>query len=116
MYKRSVALLACFVSTFAWPQEFSAQALLGRWEFTAYAEASSPQERTPVGVLFEFRTGGVLVTKTSTGDVEAKYTVNGNTVTYSDARGEQPWRILEFKPDVSIVIDNRGTLMYLERR
>jgi hypothetical protein len=112
----STLLLACLASLPAWAQEFSAEALLGQWEFAAYAEANSPEERIPVGVLFEFRPGGVLVTKRSTGDVESRYSVDGETVTYADARGEQTWKVREFAPNASIVIENRGTLMYLERR
>jgi hypothetical protein len=116
LIKRAALLLVCLAGAGAWAQEFSAEALLGQWEFTAYAEASSPEERTPVGVLFEFRPGGVLLTKRPNGDVESSYSVDGDIVTYSDARGEQIWTIREFNPEVSIVIDNRGTLMYLERR
>jgi hypothetical protein len=116
MTKRSALLLACLASSVAWAQEFSAEALLGQWEFTAYAEASSPEERTPVGAVFEFRPSGVLVTKRSSGDVESRYSVNDDIVTYSDARGEQTWRVRAFEPGASIVFENRGTLMYLERR
>jgi hypothetical protein len=114
--KRSALLLVCLASSLALAQEFSADELLGQWEFTSYAEASSPEERTPVGVLFEFRRGGVVVAKRSTGDVESSYSVDGTTVTYSDARGSQTWIVREFEPGVSIVIANSGTLMYLERR
>jgi hypothetical protein len=42
MTKRSALLLACLASSVAWAQEFSAEALLGQWEFTAYV--STPTE------------------------------------------------------------------------
>jgi hypothetical protein len=45
----------------AWAQEFSAQAPLGEWEFTAYAERSTPDQRTQVGMMFEFRPNGVMI-------------------------------------------------------
>ncbi len=114
--KRIAVLFVCFVGAAAWAQQFSAEALVGLWEFTAYAEESAPSERTPVGVLFEFRPNGTLISKMSTGDVESSYSVDGMTIHYSDARGEQTWTVRAFEPGVSLVFDNSGTLMYLERR
>lgn len=116
MIKRFALLFLCLGGSLALTEEFSVDQLLGQWEFTSYAEASSPEERTPVGVLFEFRQAGVLVTRSSTGVVESSYSIAGAIITYSDARGEQTWTIREFKPGVSIVIENNGTLMYFERR
>jgi len=94
----------------------SVESLLGEWEFTAYAERSSPDERTPVGVVFEFRPNGVLITKRPNGDIESGYSVEGNTFSFLDENGEQIWTVRAFEPGVSLVMENRSTVMYLERR
>lgn len=116
MIRRFALTLVCLAGTAASAQQFSADALIGLWEFTAYAEERDPGERTPVGVLFDFRPNGTLISKMSTGDVESHYSVDGMTIHYSDARGEQTWTVRAFEAGVSLVFENRGTLMYLERR
>lgn len=114
--RKSALLLVCLVSAIASAQDFSAAALIGEWEFTAYAESDTPDARVAVGVRFEFRPDGTLISKMPTGDVESRYSVDGNTILYSDANGEQTWILRAFEPGKSIVFENRGTLMYFERR
>lgn len=104
------------VGSFASAQELSREALIGEWEFTAYAETSTPNDRVAVGVVFDFRPDGTLITKRSTGDVESRYSIEGATIRYSGQGGEQTWIVRAFEPGVSIVFENGGTLMYLERR
>lgn len=116
MIVRLSILLLTVISMSVLAQEFSAQALLGKWEFTAYAERSSPDDRTPVGAVFEFRPNGVLITTMRDTQTESSYSVDGDTFRYQDANGEQVWTVREFEPDISIVLENRSTLMFLERR
>jgi hypothetical protein len=117
MTKRiSMLCLLMWLGSAAWAQEFSAEALLGKWEFVAYAERDAPEERRPVGVIFEFRPDGVMISMMPDGAVESAYSVDGNTMRYGGQGGEQTWTVRTFVPDESIVMENAGTLMYLERR
>ena len=116
MIRRLVLLAFSVASVAIAAQELSVQSLLGEWEFTAYAEIDSPDERTPVGVVFEFRPNGVVITKRSGGDIESAYSVDGNTFRFLDENGEQVWTVRAFEPGVSITMENRSTIMYLERR
>ena len=117
MTQRAWLLLASILlAPPAWAQEFSVAALIGAWEFVAYAERSAPEQKTPVGIVFEFKEGGTMVTKTPNGDIESTYKVDGNTMTYAGDGGEQTWEVSSFEPDESLVMQNDSVLMYLERR
>jgi hypothetical protein len=110
------ALLFVLAGMPAFGQGLSVEELLGEWEFTAYAEKSAPDERTPVAAIFVFRPNGVLITRMRDVEAESTYTIEGNTFRYRDSNGEQVWTVREFEPGVSIVMENASTLMYLERR
>lgn len=109
-------LSAVLLISTVWAQTITEEQLIGTWVFKAYADIDSPEERRPVGAVFEFHPGGAFTSRRSTGEeTEATYTVDGNTIIYSDARGEQIWTIQSFEPGESLVVDNQGTLMFLER-
>ena len=70
-----------------WAQSFSSEELIGQWEFVSYVESETPDQRNQVNVVMVFQSGGTLITKMATGDVESSYWIDGNTIYYSDARG-----------------------------
>ena len=109
-------LAAVLLATTLWAQTITQEQLIGRWIFEAYAEIDSPEERRPVGAVFEFNPDGTFKSRRSTGEeAEVTYTVDGNTIIYSDARGEQIWTIQSFESGESLIVDNQETLMFLER-
>jgi len=106
-------------------QEFSQDALIGRWEFVSYAEIGSPDDRTNVGVVVEFHPDGRMITELSSGDREWTYKVEGETVYFIGGPKDQTWQVHAFEPVATLVlvdqpniklIQNINTLMYLERR
>lgn len=116
MSKTMLAFYGLLLSINAAAADVSHADLVGLWEFTAYAEASEPEARRTVGAVFDIRSDGTLITTTSTGKVEARLDIKGDTITYSDAKGEQLWKVHSLEPDESLVILNRGTLMFLEKQ
>jgi hypothetical protein len=96
-------------------EPMSQQELEGTWNFRATAELETPEQNTPVGLIMEFRPDGTIVSKMPKGDQEAVYRLDGGTIRYRDANGEQIWEIRSFEPDTSFVVENRGTLMFFER-
>jgi hypothetical protein len=107
---------AALLASTIWAQTITQQQLIGTWLFKAYAEIDSPEERQPVDAVFEFKPDGTFKSRRSTGEeAEATYTVDRNTIIYSDARGDQIWAIQSLEPGESLVVDNQGTLMFLER-
>ena len=93
----------------------SRQQLEGAWNFTATAEIDTPEELMPVGLIMEFRSDGAIISKMPNGDQEASYRLDGDTIRYRDANGEQTWEIRSFEPDTTFVVENRGMLMFFER-
>lgn len=63
----------------------------------------------------EFRSDGTIINKMPNGGQEAVYRLDGDTIRYRDANGEQTWEIRSFEPDTSFVVENRGMLMFFER-
>lgn len=117
MSRISAAILVAFLlASTAWAQAITQEQLIGTWVFEAYAQTNNPEERRSVGAVFEFHPDGTFTSRRTTGEVaEATYTVDGNTIVYSDARGDQIWTIQSFEQGKSLVVDNQGTLMFLER-
>lgn len=105
----------CLIAVTTWAQGVSPDELIGVWEFVSYADTDTPDERRPVGVKMEFKSDGTVVSMMSTGDVESLYRIEGTFIVYSDANGEQIWEVHSFEPGRAIVLNNRGTLMYLEK-
>ena len=114
-----------FLATSACAQEFSQDALIGRWEFVSYAEIASPDERTNVGVIVEFHADGRMITELRSGDREGTYRVEDETVFFIGGPKDQIWQVHEFEPNTALVlvdqpditlILNVNTLMYLERQ
>ena len=112
----SFCLLVVSVSALDAAQaRMSRQQLEGAWTFRATAETDTPEREMPVGLIMEFRSDGTVISKMPNGDQEAVYRLDGETIRYRDANGEQNWEIRSFKPDTSFVVDNRGMLMFFER-
>ena len=112
-------------ATSASAQEFSQEALIGRWEFMSYAEIGSPDDRTNVGVVVEFHADGRMVTELSSGDREWTYRVEDETVYFMGGPKDQTWQVHTFEPDATLVlidqpditlIQNINVLMFMERR
>ena len=55
-------------------------------------------------------------------DLEGKWesnatiSVEGDTILYVDDNGEQPWKVVSHAPAESLVVNNQGAIMILERR
>lgn len=104
------------LATGAFAQGLSQEQLTGRWEFTAFADVDAPDDRTPVGVIMDFQPDGAVITQMSTGDQEATYRLDGDTILYSSADGDQQWHIRSFEPDDRLVVEHDRSLMFFERR
>jgi len=114
--KLNSTLLLLIVMTGTWAQTITVDQLVGEWTFTAWAEKDEPQNLTAVGVKMEFRSDGTIINILANGEqTEATYSMNGDTITYVDERSEQAWKILTFVPGEKLVVENSGTLMFLER-
>lgn len=119
----NVALM--FFASSVSAQEFSQDALLGRWEFVAYAEVGSPYNRNSVGVVYEFRPDGTLIAELPSGNQEWAYRVDGETLYFDGPRGEQVWQVRSFEPETELMLIDQpnlalikdiNTLMFMERR
>jgi hypothetical protein len=103
MISKLTALLLALISISALGQQLSIADLLGEWTFTAYAERSAPDARTPVNAVFVFKPGGVLLTRMRDVETESTYSLEGDTFTYTDASGQQVWTIRDYEPGDSLV-------------
>ncbi len=116
MLSKTIGIVSAMLLVAAvWAQAISQEQLTGMWEFIAWAEADNPQEQKPIGVKMDFRADGTVISKKASGDVKASYTVTGDTIVYSDADGEQVWKVQSFRPGEAMVVSNQGALMYFEK-
>ena len=96
-------------------QNLTLQDLAGNWIYQSYAEVETPDERRPVGAEMNFRIDGTILMTLSTGAAEGTFTLDGDTIRYSDANGEQTWTIRSYEPGKSLVVEYQRALMYFER-
>jgi hypothetical protein len=96
-------------------QNLSLQDLTGVWNYESYADIETPDERLPVGARMDFRADGTIVMTLSTGTAEGRFTLDGDTILYTDANGEQIWKIRSYEPGGSLVLEYQRALMYFEK-
>ena len=92
-------LVALLLTAAATAQSLNRENLVGHWEFTAYSERSTPDERVAVGVQMEIRADGTVLTTTATGITEDRYRIDGNTLIYIGAQGEQVWTVRAYSTE-----------------
>lgn len=97
--------------------ELSMDALQGQWTYT-HILMEDGGRKISVNMPAEFRADGTVIfysaqqpeAETSRGT----FVIQGDTVLYSDGKGDQPWRLISID-DENLVVDHRGARMFFER-
>ncbi|MGB5707460.1 MAG: lipocalin family protein [Arenicellales bacterium] len=113
LYPIAITLVFSF-NVFA--QYISSEELAGKWEFVSWEEADDPSTRKEVGILMDFHKDGTVTSHMENGPQKSNYSIEGDSIKFSDDRGEQVQRIVEFIPGQRLIINHMGALMRLERR
>jgi hypothetical protein len=111
----AAGVVAAFLYATTSAQTISLQGLTGVWSYESYAEVETPDERTPVGARMDFRPDGTIVMTLSTGSAEGTFTLEGDTIHYSDANGPQEWKVRSYEPGKSLVVEYMRALLYFEK-
>jgi hypothetical protein len=109
------ALSAATLVTTGNAESISLQDLIGAWNYVSYAEIESPDKKIPVNARFDFRPDGNIVMTLSTGAAQATFSVDGDTIHYSDANGNQEWKVRSHEAGRSFVVEYRRALLFFER-
>lgn len=96
-------------------QGLSLKELTGVWLYESYAEIETPDKKLPVGARMDFRPDGTVAMTLSTGSAEGTYRMEGDTIHYADANGEQVWKIHSYEPGKSLVVEHRRALLFFVR-
>ena len=111
------AALVLFLTapTTSWATELTAESLHGKWMFTHILMDGSREMK--VNNLTEFLPSGSAVFYDSAGNERGRgsYKVSGNTITYTDNKGKQVWKLVSFEVG-KLHVDHRGAEMFFERR
>jgi hypothetical protein len=112
-----IALIAAAfsLSASAGAQDVTIDDLVGLWSYDAYAEIETPDEKRPVGARMEFRSDGTVLMTLSTGTAEATYSIDGDTIVYSDANGTQEWTVRSYVPNESLVVEYQRALIFFTK-
>ena len=109
-----LVLLAAFASP-CFATELSAQSLEGTWMFTHMI--MDGEREMQVNRETRFFTDGSLIYYDAAGNENTRGTfeVSGETIIYTDEKGEQNWNVLAFDGN-SLHVDHRGAEMFFERQ
>jgi len=102
--------------TNAWASDLSVDELVGKWEFLHWADSGNLDNTHDVGLVMEFMADGTVTTYMPNKSVTERYQLSGSTIIYSDKRGDQEWKVVSFVPGNTLVVDNFGAVMTLEKR
>ena len=103
------------LSTFVSAEELSGDSLAGKWMFTHMVlDGGSPRT---VNQLMEFQSDGAIINYDPAGNEHsrASYTLQSGSIIYTDQRGEQTWKLVEYGGD-SLHVDHRGAEMFFTRQ
>lgn len=116
MNKSLTLVLVVLYAAVGLTQGLSVRDLEGKWEFVSWQEADDPSSKRQIGLMMDFNADGTVVSHMAQGPSNATFTIEGDTILYVDKRGEQPWKIVSHTPEKSLIVNNQGALMTLERR
>jgi hypothetical protein len=108
----SVAVLACAITN---AQSLSLRELTGVWIYESYAEIETPEAKMPVGARMDFRPDGTVIMTLSSVSAEGAFTLDGDTIRYSDPNGVQVWTIRSYEPNESLVVEYQRALLFFRR-
>ena len=114
MRNRFSLLLLILMSVAAHAAEVSNKALSGTWKFT---HMILDDERTvPVNRKMKFLSSGEIINYNRKGEEvgRANYVIDGSVIRYTDKRGAQPWKVIQFESD-TLVVDHKGAEMFFTR-
>ena len=110
-----ILALAIAVCSNGFAQELTLDELVGVWNFVAYAEVESPADRISMSAQMDFRDDGTVITMRGGGSTEAAFSINGNTIVYTDGAGQQIWNIRSFTPGNELIVEYQRGLMFFEK-
>lgn len=114
---KSIALvLVTLYAAVSLAQGLSVSDLEGTWEFVSWQEDGDPSSKREIGLMMDFNADGTVVSHMAQGPSNATFTIEGDTILYVDERGEQPWKIVSHTPEETLIVNNQGAIMTLERR
>jgi len=108
-------IIAIFMWVAASALAISPEDITGVWDYESYAEIERPDNKIPVGAKMDFHGDGTLVMTLSTGTAEATYRLEGDTIVYSDANGEQVWHVRSYEPGEMFVVEYQRALMFFRK-
>ena len=107
-------LLLILVSVTTHAAELSNKSLSGTWKFTHMI--LDGEQRVSVNRDMKFLSSGEIINYNRKGeeDGRANYVIDGGLIRYSDKRGTQPWKVIQFESD-SLVVDHKGAEMFFTK-
>jgi hypothetical protein len=94
--------------------DLSAESIRGDWLFTHII--MDGEREMKVNKKTQFLPDGTAVYYDSAGNESARgtYVVQGDSIIYTDEKGEQKWKLVSFDGD-SLHVDHRGAEMFFKR-
>ena len=89
--------------------------LLGEWTFVYWMEDGDETSKRDINIIMDFQKDGTVITKMSNTTESAKFKVEGETILYTDKRGQQVWKIISFEPGKSFKVNHKGAIMYFKK-
>lgn len=107
-------LLLTLLSITAHAADLSNKTLSGTWKFTHMI--LDGEQTVPVNRDMKFLPSGEIINYDREGeeDGRANYVIDGSVIRYTDKRGAQPWKVIEFEED-TLVVDHKGAEMFFTK-
>ena len=115
MRRFTFALIFLLYPGFLPAADISVETLTGKWTFTHML--LDGETKRPVNLLMEFLADGQVINYDRAGKEKSRatYTVENAEILYSDKRGKQAWKVLEFDGQ-TLHVDHQGAEMFFERQ
>jgi hypothetical protein len=110
-----IPLLAILVfPVYALAAELTNDSLAGKWIFT-HMILDGESER-PVNRLMQFEPGGAVLNYDAAGKEKSRaaFVIETGVIVYTDERGAQRWKVVEFSAD-SLHVNHSGAEMFFRR-
>jgi len=115
---KKLLLLPCILLSFTsicFSAQISQNDLLGEWTFVYWMEEGDETSKRDINIIMDFQKDGSVITKMGNKTESAKYKVEGETILYTDKRGQQVWKIISFDPGKSFKVNHKGAEMYFSK-
>lgn len=89
--------------------------LTGTWHFVAWAEKAANGHARTLNIRMDFNLDGTVESYRADGIMKASWRIDGDSIVYTDANGEQRWSVIEFVPGKRMMVEQAGAVLTFER-